>query len=106
MKKEIQNITPNNKPCSNDSEKPWHVYILECLDGSLYTGVTNDLEKRMKAHKEGTGSKYVKRKGFRQLIISKECASKSNACKEEYKIKQLPTKEKLDYLLQKREGKI
>ena len=73
----------------------WKVYILECKDGSFYTGVTNDIENRMKAHANRTGSKYVARKGFKRLIASKECISKSEACKEEYAIKQLSREEKL-----------
>lgn len=80
-------------------QKSWFVYILECLDGSFYTGITNNLEKRMKIHKEGRGSKYVKRKGFSKLIISKEFPDKSSALKTEYQIKQLPKKEKLDYFI-------
>jgi len=77
-------------------EKSWLVYILECQDGSYYTGITNDLEKRMNAHKSGKGSKYVKRKGFSHLVATKICKNKSDACKEEYQIKQLPRKEKLN----------
>ena len=72
------------------SDKPWFVYILECSDGSYYTGVTNDVEKRMKIHKSGKGSKYVRTKGFRHLIATKACENKSDACKAEYWIKQLP----------------
>ena len=75
----------------------WFVYILECSDGSYYTGVTNDLDKRMKTHAEGKGSKYVCQKGFKQLLKSKQCENKSDACKCEYKIKQLPRKEKLGW---------
>jgi len=78
-------------------DKKWFVYILECSDGSFYTGVTNDVEKRMETHKSGKGSKYVHRKGFGKLLISKECESKSDACKFEYQIKQLPREEKLDW---------
>ncbi len=77
-------------------EKTWCVYILECLDGSYYTGVTNDVEKRMKAHKSRKGSKYVARKGFKYLIATKICKDKSDACKLEYAIKQLPRNEKLE----------
>ena len=76
-------------------EKAWFVYILECSDGSFYTGVTNDLDKRMKAHAEGKGSKYVARKGFRCLLRSNECLDKSDACKAEYAIKQLDRCDKL-----------
>jgi putative endonuclease len=76
-------------------EKQWFVYILECCDGSFYTGTTNDLDNRMKTHLNGKGSKYVARKGFRKLLASKECKDKSDACKAEYIIKQLPKWDKL-----------
>lgn len=77
--------------------KPWFVYILECRDGSFYTGVTNDLDKRMETHAKGKGSKYVMKKGFKQLLRTKECESKSDACKAEYQIKQLHRNDKLDW---------
>ena len=77
-------------------EKSWYIYILECQDGSYYTGVTNDVEKRMKAHKENKGSKYVKSRGFSHLIATKICKDKSDACKAEYWIKKMPKSEKLD----------
>lgn len=79
------------------SEKTWFVYILECQDGSFYTGVTNDLDKRMELHAIGKGSKYVYRKGFRKLLRAMPCKSKSEACKFEYEIKKLPRNEKLNW---------
>ena len=75
----------------------WFVYILECQDGSFYTGVTTDVDARMNAHAEGKGSKYVYQKGFRKLLRAKPCESKSNACKCEYKIKKLPKNKKLGW---------
>ncbi len=78
-------------------EKQWFVYILECQDDSFYTGVTNNLDARMKAHVTGKGSKYVYRKGFKKLLRVKECKDKSDACKCEYEIKQLPRGEKLGW---------
>jgi len=78
-------------------EKRWYVYILECEDGSFYTGVTNDINVRMKTHAEGKGSKYVYKKGFRELLRTKKCKDKSDACKCEYAIKQLPKNKKLDW---------
>jgi len=77
--------------------KPWFVYILECQDGSFYTGVTNDLGKRMKIQAEGKGSKYVRHKKFKCLLKSKQCENKSEAHKIEYKVKQLPKWEKLNW---------
>ena len=78
-------------------EKSWLVYILECQDGSFYTGVTNDLDKRMKIQAEGKGSKYVRRKKFKKLLRTKQCKSRSDAQKAEYQIKQLPKWEKLNW---------
>ena len=78
-------------------KKQWFVYILECQDGSFYTGVTNDIDARMKAHAEGKGSKYVCNKGFKKLLQAKQCKDKSGACKCEYAIKQLPRGKKLGW---------
>ena len=78
-------------------EKAWFVYILECNDGSFYTGVTNDLDKRMRVHAEGKGSKYVRRKGFRCLLKFKECINRSDAQKCECKIKALDKQDKLGW---------
>lgn len=78
-------------------KKEWQVYLLECRDGSVYTGVTNDIEKRMKMHMSGKGSKYVARKGFGKLLYSRVCLDKSDACSKEYAIKQLTRNEKIDW---------
>jgi putative endonuclease len=77
------------------AERKWVVYLLECRDGSYYTGVTNDVDKRMKAHAEGKGSKYVAAKGFGRLLAVKECNDKADACRAEWAVKQLPRGEKL-----------
>ena len=78
-------------------EKQWYVYILECQDGSFYTGVTNDVHSRMNAHAAGKGSKYVYKKGFKKLLRAIPCKNKSDACKCEYAIKKLPRSEKLSW---------
>jgi len=78
-------------------KKQWYVYLLECQDNSFYTGVTNDIEARMKAHTKGKGSKYVYKKGFKRLLKTKICKDKSDACKCEYAIKQLSHNEKLNW---------
>ena len=78
-------------------QKNWYVYLLKCLDGSYYTGITNDLDKRMNAHKTGKGSKYVRAKGFDKMISSREYPNKSLALKTEYKIKKLSKAEKLEF---------
>ena len=66
-----------------------YVYILRCGDGSLYTGWTNDLEKRFKAHAEGKGAKYTRGRGPLELVYFEEFDNKIDAMKREYAIKQL-----------------
>jgi putative endonuclease len=78
-------------------KKQWQVYLLECQDGSFYTGVTNNLDVRMRVHEEGKGSIYVYQKGFKKLLRTKQCKNKSEAYKCEYAIKQLPKNKKLSW---------
>lgn len=73
----------------------WFVYILRCFDDTLYTGITNNLERRIKQHNEGKGAKYTRGRGPVALVKFFECTTKSEALKLEYKIKQLPKEEKL-----------
>ena len=67
----------------------WIVYILECADGSLYTGITNDLERRMNAHAVGKGAKYTKRRGPFILRYTESLDSKGVALQREAAIKSL-----------------
>ena len=80
-------------------DKAWCVYILECYDESLYTGITNDLKKRMLAHKSGKGSKYVRAKRFKQVLHAIQVADKSEAAKMEYQIKQLERNDKITFFM-------
>jgi putative endonuclease len=80
-------------------QKLWFVYILECHDESLYTGITNDLDKRMITHKSGKGSKYVRSKGFKQILHAISVSDKSEAAKVEYKIKQLERNDKITFFM-------
>ena len=79
----------------------WFVYILKCSDNTLYTGITNDLESRIKKHNEGKGAKYTRGRGPVALVKFFECPDKSSALKLEYKIKQLSRDEKLNYVQEK-----
>jgi predicted GIY-YIG superfamily endonuclease len=72
----------------------WLVYILHCSDGSLYTGITNDLPKRLKAHAAGTASKYTRSRLPVRLAYSEPQKSKSAALKREAAIKRLRRAEK------------
>lgn len=72
-----------------------YVYILQCHDGTLYTGWTTDLEARFAAHNEGSGAKYTKGRGPVTLLYSETFESKSEALKREIAIKRLSRAEKL-----------
>lgn len=72
-----------------------YVYILRCKDDSLYTGWTNNLEKRIKAHSNGKGAKYTKARLPVELVYFEEYENKIDAMRREYAIKQLKRKEKL-----------
>lgn len=74
--------------------KAW-VYILRCSDGSLYTGWTNDIEKRLAAHNRGTASKYTRGRRPVELIFKEGFETKEEAMSREAKIKSLKRAEKL-----------
>lgn len=73
----------------------WYVYILQCGDDSLYTGITNDLEKRIVTHNTGKGAKYTRAHLPVKLIYSESYDDKSTALKREAEIKKLKRAEKL-----------
>ena len=72
----------------------WTVYILRCRDGSLYTGITNDMERRLDAHAQGTASKYTRSRLPVRLVYHEACADRSTASKREAAIKKLSRAEK------------
>lgn len=70
-------------------------YILRCSDGTLYTGWTNDIEKRLKAHNRGEGAKYTRGRTPVELIYKEVFETKEEAMKREAAIKRLPRRDKL-----------
>ena len=72
-----------------------YVYMLRCRDGSLYTGWTNDLEKRLKAHNSGSASIYTRTRLPAELVYFEEWESKEAAMSREWHIKRLSREEKL-----------
>lgn len=72
-----------------------YVYILQCRDGSLYTGWTVDLEKRLIQHNQGTGAKYTRSRGPVTLVHWEQYETKEEAMKREYQIKKLDRSRKL-----------
>lgn len=76
-------------------ESTWKLYILRCRDGSLYTGITTDVEKRFAAHTAGRGAKYTRGRGPLELVYTEDCGDHSAALKRELEIKALSRDEKI-----------
>ena len=73
----------------------WTVYILQCAAGTLYTGITNDLEKRLAAHNSGAGAKYTRGRVPVKLAYKETCKTKGAALKREAEIKKMARIDKL-----------
>ncbi len=75
----------------------WHVYLLLCADGTLYTGVTTDCQRRLKEHNESNrlGAKYTRCRRPVALVWHEPARNRSEACQREYAIKRLTRAEKL-----------
>jgi putative endonuclease len=76
----------------------WVVYILKCADGSLYTGITNNLDRRVAEHSLGSGAKYTRGRGPFGLVYQEICKDRSEASKRESQIKAMPRKRKAELL--------
>ena len=72
----------------------WFVYVLRCSDNSLYCGTTTDLDRRLQAHNTGTGARYTRSRSPVRLVWYRQAPSKSEAFREEFRIKRLHKAEK------------
>ncbi|MCW8908564.1 MAG: GIY-YIG nuclease family protein [Sedimenticola sp.] len=78
-----------------ETEQPWYVYILECGDGSLYTGVTTDVERRLHEHNHSAkGARYTRARRPLSLAYREPAGNRAQACRREWEIKQLSAGEK------------
>ena len=74
----------------------WYVYMLRCNDGSLYTGVTTDLQRRLNEHNTSSkGAKYTRARRPVELVYHEQAETRAEACQREYCIKQLNAADKL-----------
>lgn len=78
----------------NLPEKRWVLYILECKDGTLYTGITDNFERRFQAHNTGKGAKYTRGRGPLKVRYMEDCEDHSAALKRESAVKRLTKTEK------------
>ena len=76
-------------------EATWYLYILRCGDGTLYTGITTDVEKRLEMHRSGKGAKYTRGKAPLELVYQEQCGGHSEALKREAAVKKLTRQQKL-----------
>jgi len=77
----------------------WHVYILRCGDGSLYTGISPDVEARLQAHHAGKGARYTRGRGPFDLVYQEPAGTQADATRRERAVKKL-TREKKEALIQ------
>lgn len=75
-------------------ESNWYLYILRCADGTLYTGITTDVDRRLEAHRSGKGAKYTRGRSPLELAYREECGSHSDALKRELLVKKMSREQK------------
>ncbi len=78
-----------------ESTTEWFVYILECADGTLYTGITNNLERRLEQHGRGVGSKYTRGRLPVTFLYAENSIDRASAARREAQIKKLSRLEKI-----------
>ncbi|BCS97453.1 hypothetical protein DSLASN_30850 [Desulfoluna limicola] len=91
-------MEPSAKIVYSAPMKPWYLYILECADKTLYTGITVDPDRRLAEHNDGTGAKYTRARLPVTMVYCTEAKDRSDASRMEYRIKKLPRKAKLDLI--------
>ena len=79
-------------------EPIWYLYIIRCGDGTLYTGITTDIEKRLEVHRAGKGAKYTRGRLPLDVVYRESCGTHSDALKREIAVKRMSRKEKEELL--------
>jgi len=78
------------------ASKPWFVYLVRCRDGSIYTGITDDVDARLKKHNQGKGAKYTAQRRPVALLYSEAHPDQTSARKREIRLKRWPKQRKED----------
>ena len=76
------------------ANQDWYLYLVRCKDGSLYTGITTDVDRRFKAHQEKAGAKYLKGRGPLRLVFTERIGAKNLAFQVEHAVKRWPKSRK------------
>lgn len=88
----------NSGPKPTESDASWFLYMVECRDGSLYTGITNDLERRLSQHNDGTAARYTRSRRPVHLRYREICESRSAALVRECAVRLMSPKEKWELI--------
>lgn len=93
----IRKMEESEKRKHRKIERPWMLYILRCCNNTFYTGVTNDIERRLKLHNNGQASRYTRSRRPVELVYSEVCGGRAKALVRECRVKALsrPEKERL-----------
>ena|SRR3990167_9114826 len=86
----LKGLADNGKPES------WFLYILECNDGTLYTGITNDITRRLRQHNDGKGARYTRTRCPVKLLYYEPCRNRADALIRECAVKSLPRGKKIE----------
>ncbi|MBU0674915.1 MAG: GIY-YIG nuclease family protein [Proteobacteria bacterium] len=76
-------------------EQNWSLYLIQCADGTLYTGIARGLEKRIATHNDGSGARYTRGRGPVTLVYREDFPDRATASKREYEVKRMTRREKL-----------
>jgi putative endonuclease len=88
-------------------EKPdWHLYLIECADGSLYAGITTDVERRYQQHLAGKGARYTRSHKPVRLLVAAPVGSRSAATQAEIALKRMPKDKKIQAVIALRAGQV
>ena len=91
----VKRATKKPSPKKTKKKSGWFVYLLECENGRLYTGITNDLAKRFAKHLSGKGAMFTRLNRPARILASKPCKNRSEASRLEYRVKGMPKSKKL-----------
>jgi len=91
-------LLSKNSPRRKKSPDEWFLYILKCSDGTFYTGITNNLIRRLKMHQAGKASRYTRTRGPVEMIYSEICGDRSSALIRECEVKEWPRSKKQKFL--------
>ena len=102
---EKQTLPKPDACCTVDGREPdavWHIYIVECADGTFYTGVALDVEARVSRHNEGTGARYTRTRRPVALVYTEEVGDRGAALRREYAVKQMTPMAKRELIATRR----